>query len=166
MDFLPPDGKSPTPLPPVAPEAFTEAECWLLQDRDAERAYLGTLMGWNPGCQKVVTGVDYAHFSADIRADILHVLRDLYPWEDCSNLGVMVTASLTTRYGYKVATAEYLDCLAMQEPWRELADLSKAVVEGWKRRERLRLLDGARAVAHDSEAIAELCKRLEALNGM
>lgn len=163
MDFLPPDGKSPTEGSRVVPEAFSEAECWLLQERDAERAYLGTLMGWNPGCPKVVTGVEYPHFSADIRADILHVLRDLHPWEDCLKLGGMVTATLTTRYGHNAAAMEYAECLAMQEPWRELADLGKAVVEGWKRRERLRLLDGARLSCHDSEAIAEVCKQLAAL---
>ena len=140
------------------------AEDWIQHEIDCERAYLGTLMGWNPRCPKVVTVVGREHFGSDLRADILSALRELHPWTDCLGLGSHVSSMLASRYGLKVAALEYAECVSMQEPWGRVEEFAQVVIQGWKRRERVKILSEMSENAHDSEAIAAGCEKLAALD--
>ena len=133
-------------------------------EQDAERAYLGTLMLKRPSDTAPSTvRLTAGQFSTTLRGRMLDGIRSLYPWTDSVEMERELAAILSRQFGLKVAQLEIGQCLGHSEPWAGVDGIASRVVEGWKRRERLRLLDGARASCHDSEAIAELCKQLAAL---
>ena len=133
-------------------------------EQEAERAYLGTLMmkrpaDTAPSTVRPTTG----QFSTTLRGKMLDGIRSLYPWTDSVQMERDLAYTLSRQFGLKAAQMEIAQCLCHAEPWANVDGIATRVVEGWKRRERLRLLDGARASCHDSEAIAELCSKLAAL---
>lgn len=162
MDFLPSTSPNTLASPAEAPEGIFGG--WEDTDQEAERAYLGTLMlkrpsDTDPSTVRLTTG----QFSTTLRGRMLDGIRTLYPWTDSVEMERELAAILSRQFGLKVAQLEIGQCLGHAEPWSGVDHIASRVVEGWKRRERLRLLDGARASCHDSEAIAELCSKLAAL---
>lgn len=162
MDFLP--STSPNTLGTATEPPEGMFGTWEDTEQEAERAYLGTLMLKRPSDTAPSTvRLAAGQFSTTLRGRMLDGIRSLYPWTDSTVMERELAAILSRQYGLKVAQLEIGQCLGHSEPWRDVDFVAARVVEGWKRRERLRLLDGARAACHDSEAIAELCSKLAAL---
>ena len=132
-------------------------------ERESERAYLGTLMLRKPGAGSATVKVEPEHFSALLRGKMLTGLRALYPWTDSQEMERELCATLSRQFGLKAVQLEVGWCLGNSEPWGEVDHVAQRVLDGWKRRSRVRLLDEARTKAHDSEAIAEVCSKLLAL---
>jgi len=161
-DFLPQTSPNTLGIPSEPLEGLFGG--WADMEQEAERAYLGTLMLKRPSDTAPSTvRLTAGQFSTTLRGKMLEAIRSLYPWTDSVQMERHLAATLSRQFGLKAAQMEIAHCLCHAEPWANVDAIAARVVEGWKRRERLRLLDGARASCHDSEAIAELCKQLAAL---
>ena len=164
-DFLPQTSPNALAIPPEPVEGIFGG--WADMEQEAERAYLGTLMMKRPADTAPSTArLTAGQFSTTLRGNMLEAIRSLYPWTDSVQMERHLAATLSRQFGLKVAQMEIAHCLCHAEPWANVDTIATRVVEGWKRRQRVAIVEGMRGCCHDSEAIAELCSKLEAINGM
>lgn len=174
-DFLPPTGLDTLAGSPEASTGIVGTWLdglpeWPDERRTVERAYLGTLMGWKPGFAKPTAQVPDEWLSAfGIAARA--ALRAARPWPPFPSLYLISTLRDSFKPEYVVDEIAAYCSAAL--PWQALDEVATRlrVVEGKRAKlelveQRRRLVEQMLKVIHDSEAVVELCKRMEALNGM
>ena len=137
---------------------------WEEVERTAERAYLGSLMARKPQDRtRCAVRVEPSHMGSSIHAEMLTALRGLYPWTDSTEMERNLVATLSRRFGKKQAQLEVADCLCNAVPWAQVAPTAQDVVNGWARRERVRLAKRILDAAHDGETVAGLLDEMARL---
>ncbi len=143
---------------------------WPDERRTVERAYLGTLMGWKPGFARPAVAVPDEWLSAFGQA-ARNALRAARPWPPFPSLYLISTLRDSFKPEYVVDEVAAYSSAGL--PWQALDEVAERLrlVEGKRARlelveQRRRLVEEMLKVLHDSEAVVELCKRMEALNGM
>lgn len=150
---------------PVLGDDYGAIAGWADIEREAERAFLGTVMMRKPGDAKGTVGVEAYHMASTLHSDMLKALRSLYPWGDSLEMERALCATLSRRYGLKPAQMEVAACLCNAHKWSEFDTIAQAVVDGWKRRERERLAKRMLEAAHDPETVRALVEEMQATLG-
>lgn len=164
-DFLPGLGLGPnrgTESPPAG--TYGSHDDWADVDRDVERAFLGAVM-LRPCSDRTPSPVrvEASHMSSALRADMLTTLRSLWPWTDSTEMERALVAALSRRFGHKQAQLEVADCLCNGVLWGQVGPVAQDVVNGWKRRERVRIARRIMESAHDGETVAALLDEMARL---
>ena len=164
-DFLPGLGLGPnrgTESPPAG--TYGAHDDWADVDRDVERAFLGAVM-LRPCSDRTPSPVrvEASHMSSALHADMLTTLRSLWPWTDSTEMERALVAALSRRFGHKQAQLEVADCLCNGVLWGQVGPVAQDVVNGWKRRERVRIARRIMESAHDGETVAGLLDEIARL---
>jgi hypothetical protein len=127
-------------------------------------------MGWKPGFAKPTVTVPDEWLSAFGKA-ARAALRSAKPWSPFPSLYLIST--LREQFKPEYVVDEVAAYCSAALPWQALDEVAERLrlVEGKRAKlelvaKRRRLVEEMLTVCHDSEAMSELCKRLEALNGM
>jgi len=171
-DFLP--GVGPDTLPD-SPDASTgivgtwldNLPEWPDEHRTVERAYLGTLMGWKPEFARPTAQVPDEWLSA-FGVAARNALREAKPWPPFPSLYLIST--LRDQFKPEYVVDEVAAYCSSGLPWQAIDEVAERlrVVDGKRCKleataQRRRILEDMLAACHDSEAIAEGCKKLAAL---
>lgn len=163
-DFRPQGGYESPPEGDYGAIALSETCTWEEVERAAERAYLGAVM-LRPCSDRTPppVRVEAHHMSSTLHADMLTTLRSLWPWTDSTEMNRHLVATLSRRYGQKQVTLEVADCHCNAVVWGQVGPVAEEVVNGWKRRERVRLAKRIMESAHDGETVAGLLDEMARL---
>ena len=171
-DFLPPTSLDTLPDSPDASDGIVEDWMvglpeWPNEHRTVERVYLGTLMQWKPDLAKPSIQVPDEWLSA-FGVAARNALRSAKPWPPFPSLYLISTLRDSFKPEYVVDEVAAYCSAAL--PWQALDEVAERLrlVEGKRAKlelveQRRRLVEEMLKVLHDSEAVVELCKRMEGL---